>query len=543
MWRRGNIELNGEGDFLGFDYVKQPHTAEEDKMWKAAGYNHDSYTGKMYGYPNQMPEYAHDYASRLGITLCGFNFYRMDHMDMMPPHTDHFQTYMKKFPVDREKIVRAVIFLQDAAVGHYFEIGGQVYKDYKAGDFFVWDYTEEHAAGNYGFDPRFTLQITGMTNEVYEEEEYKQGIFWSGFEEHDDFLGFIGKYLESNYRFLTYSDRPYFVYTGVGEFELPFIPKENFVVYLYEPLTLYVEGEPLNMGFYHEPTPEQYDKVRAFELDSLSSVELDAGVNMAVKTCDYKVKKHFKKIYPNLNLETEDIYIRQISPHKHINSEDVSRVKKFICPNWRYTLHRHIVMSYLAKKDGNYSWYISASNSLDKTSWVDFTEFSSKIREQVIEGEKFLRTNYFLLDKTQAPVPHNGFESAWPSGHYGITGEYVDMMRECFVAVVNETRFSQMTGNISEKFIDAVKVECAIVLVAPPFSLEYARKLGFKTFSDFWDESYDMEIDPMKRISKVLETLEYIDSLDLPDLYQKMKPILEHNLQHLLTLKHYINKV
>lgn len=543
MWYRGKVDLFHNSDFHAFDYIKQPHTPAEDKAWKEAGFNHESYTGSMYSYPNEMPEYAHSVAAQLGITLCGFTFYQMKHMDIMPPHTDHFQTYMKKFPVERDKIVRAVVFLEDAKVGHYFEIGGKVYDDYEAGDFFVWDHTEEHAAGNFGLENRYTLQITGMSSKAYDEYEYEQGIFWAGFEEHDDYLGFIGKTLETNYRFLKYSDKPFFVYTGVGEFKLPFIPKENFVVYLYEPLTLYVEGEPLNMGFYHEPTPDQYDKVRAFELDSLSEIEL-TGVNMLVKTCDYQVKRIFKNTYPNLNLECEDIYVRSISPWPHIDENaHIKRYKKFFCPNWRYTLHRHIVMSYLSNKQGNYSWYINNKKTLDKTSWVNFTELSSKIREQVEAGEKWLQTSHLFLDKTDDPVPHNGQESCWPTGHYGVTDEYITKMRECFVAVVNETRFSQLTGNISEKFIDAVKADCAIVLVAPPHSLEYAQKLGFKTFSDFWDESYDTEIDPMKRMSKILETLEYIDGLDLLKLYEEMKPILTHNAEHLFTLKHYINRV
>jgi len=542
MWYKTKVKLTGNCDHLFFDYVKQPHTAEEDRAWKKAGYNHDSYTGAMYGYPNKMPEWVYDIAEKLGMTLCGYNFYRMKHMDIMPPHTDHFNTYLKKFPIGREKVVRAVVFLEDAKPGHYFEIGGEVCDDYEAGDVFVWDYSEEHAAGNFGIDDRYTLQITGVLEEEYAKEEYRQGIFWAGFKQQEDYLGFISRYLETNYRFLKFSDKPFFVYTGVGEFELPFIPEENFVVYLYEPLTLYVEGEPNNMGFYHEPTPDQYDKVRAYELDSLSRVELD-GVNMLVKTCDFQVKQYFKKTYPNLNLECEDIYLRQMSPYKHTTKQKIKRSKKFLCPNWRYTLHRHVVMSYLANKEGNYSWYINNEKSLDKTSWVDFTEFSSKIREQVIRGEKLLQETHFSLDKTDAPVSHDGFESVWPTGHYGITDDYINKMRECFVAVVNETRFSQLTGNISEKFVDAVKAECAIVLVAPPHSLGYAQRLGFKTFSEFWDESYDTEIDPMKRMSKILETLEYIDGLDLRKLYKEMRPILDHNAEHLFTLKHYINRV
>ena len=540
MWRKGNIPPQWEMGFHNFQYVKQPHTPEEDAMWKAAGYNHESYTGSMYGYPNKMPEYVYGISQKLGLTFCGYNFYRMDHMDIMPPHTDHYNTYVKKFNIEPSEVLRALVFLEDSKPGHYFIIGNREYTFWKAGDYFIWDQSEEHAAGNLGLHPRYTLQITGISAEKFSEEEYRQGIFWSNFSDHYDNLGFIGKYLDQNFRQLKELSTPYVVYTGVGEFQLPFEPTENFTIYLFEPLTFYIEGEKLNMGFYHEPVLADYDKIKSYELDSL----LHYDVNIIVKTCDYNVSKYFTEKYPTLNLLCEDSFIRYVSPHPHtIPGKTILRNKKFFCPNWRYTYHRHLIMNYLADKDGNFSWYFIVEPDLDKKVWVDYNTIPNKIRTQVENGERLLRQTHFFLDKKHAPVEHFNEKTAWPSGHYGITAEYIEKMRECFVAVVNETRFSQQTGNFSEKTLDAIKAECAFVLAAPPYTLEYVMKLGFKTFSEFWDESYDLEEDPMKRMVKILETLEYINGLDLPTLYSEMKPIIQHNLQNCFELKNNINSL
>ena len=41
--------------------------------------------------------------------------------------------------------------------------------------------------------------------------------------------------------------------------------------------------------------------------------------------------------------------------------------------------------------------------------------------------------------------------------------------------------------------------------------LKKLRELGFKTFGNFWDESYDEIEDKMERLEKVFEVIAYID--------------------------------
>ena len=55
---------------------------------------------------------------------------------------------------------------------------------------------------------------------------------------------------------------------------------------------------------------------------------------------------------------------------------------------------------------------------------------------------------------------------------------------------------------------------------------------GFKTFSEFWDESYDNETDHQKRFIKIFEIIDYIESLSIEeckDMYVRMDEILKHN--------------
>ena len=67
------------------------------------------------------------------------------------------------------------------------------------------------------------------------------------------------------------------------------------------------------------------------------------------------------------------------------------------------------------------------------------------------------------------------------------------------------------------------------ILVAPYGTLQYLKEFGFRTWDQWWDESYDLEPDPAKRLLKIFDIIDYIDSKsieELRELYQQMRPIL-----------------
>jgi hypothetical protein len=60
-----------------------------------------------------------------------------------------------------QSIRRAVVLLEDWKSGHYFEGLGTPLTQWKAGQVIEWTYDTPHLAANIGFEPRYTLQITG----------------------------------------------------------------------------------------------------------------------------------------------------------------------------------------------------------------------------------------------------------------------------------------------------------------------------------------------------------------------------------------------
>tara|TARA_Y100000033_G_scaffold42762_1_gene43988 strand:- start:371 stop:1003 length:633 start_codon:yes stop_codon:yes gene_type:complete len=132
----------------------------------------------------------------------------------------------------------------------------------------------------------------------------------------------------------------------------------------------------------------------------------------------------------------------------------------------------------------------------------------------------------------------------------GVTIDYEESYREThilpeylktFCSVVTESQYgfgspyeSHSRASLCAPFPTEKTEKCFVagqpfISVSTPYFLKQLRAWGFQTFGDFWDESYDEEIDDDKRLDKILEVMEYISSLPLSQLeqmYIDMKPKL-----------------
>ncbi len=93
----------------------------------------------------------------------GTSYYRMDPGSSLPNHIDTYRKYIELYNLkgQEHRIRRAVIFLEDRKPGHFAECDGVGYADWTAGFTLVWNWDSPHGAYNMGFEPRYTLQITG----------------------------------------------------------------------------------------------------------------------------------------------------------------------------------------------------------------------------------------------------------------------------------------------------------------------------------------------------------------------------------------------
>jgi hypothetical protein len=391
--------------------------------------------------------------------------------------------------------------------------------------------------------------------------EYTQDIFWNNIPNTKGRLykklGFLGKKSIKN-TFLKNLKNPYYIWTGCGRIH----QLENTVLiskiqnsmkgkevyfFLYEPLCIKI-NDSYNRSFYSEFGPDDdLNNITSDELESIKIFVKNNNINnFRIFTSDYNIQL-IQTRYPDLKINCLDIFLRDVSTgYSHLLEFENNITKKFWCGNWRYTVHRHIIMSYLATVDGVYTWNLKCPyEELEKNNWFDLKnlEQTDPVRyAQLKTGVDYLYNNIFVIDQNINAVVVEEFNEVFIPGHNAPmhNKQFLQSYRNSFCGIINETRFAQPFGYFSEKTLTALYSKIPIVLVAPPYTLEYLRTFGFKTFDKWWDESYDIETNHHKRIIKIFDVIDYINSKSIEELkimYSEMEEILNHNYEITKTIQ------
>lgn len=113
----------------------------------------------------------------------------------------------------------------------------------------------------------------------------------------------------------------------------------------------------------------------------------------------------------------------------------------------------------------------------------------------------------------------------------------LELHQKSFLSVVSETIVEDRAVFFSEKTAKPIFCCQPFILFSSPGSLKKLKELGFMTFGEFWDESYDDEVDFTTRIHKISKVLETLASKTDHELYQmllNMEPILRYNYKKLI---------
>ena len=211
------------------------------------------------------------------------------------------------------------------------------------------------------------------------------------------------------------------------------------------------------------------------------------------------------------------------------------RKKTFLCFNRRYNDHR--LMLYLAMVQRgliDQCYY-----SMDKT--------QPEANRAFVENCKYLisrfpnmgldSTDVLAADKLLPLVLDNPNFSQYPMENS------VDPVKHLYdnslVNIVTETYFFNNIIHITEKTYKPIAFMQPFVLVAAPGSLKHIQDMGFKTFNEFWDESYDLETNHEIRFEKIMSVIKFIanwtEQQQIAFTY-KIKDIVEYNVKHLNTM-------
>lgn len=161
-YRFGHVTPWWDNSFKTLNYIYYPlKNTHDEERWNNEGYNRLTLNGGLYNMTQSMPEYAQPFFTMFDWDNVGIAFYRMNTLDALPLHVDSYTSYIKMFDVKPAQVWRCIVFLEDWKSGHYFEIAGSAHMNWRAGDYVLWNNDVPHYAGNFGLEPRYTMQITG----------------------------------------------------------------------------------------------------------------------------------------------------------------------------------------------------------------------------------------------------------------------------------------------------------------------------------------------------------------------------------------------
>ena len=288
----------------------------------------------------------------------------------------------------------------------------------------------------------------------------------------------------------------------------------------------------------------EFDHLRCTQFDSIDDLLDNNQLESAyVYILETNVGRVFSKKYPRLNFIWKDIYI--LTAIDLITNSPCSCYKKsvdfkFVNYNWRYEPHRHILASFLSNFDSKISWYYkSSTENFKKNIWFDIDNWQNiepQLYEKIISGLNLLN------DRTPCNLDESIEEFVVLEGtikdRLSLPKQYINhtidplIFDNCFCSIISESTFVDHCSYITEKTLFSIWNSTPFIIAGAPESLKHLRKLGFETFSEYWNEDYDAEWDHEKRIYKILKIIENINDIDnreLFEIYKKMIPILEHN--------------
>lgn len=269
------------------------------------------------------------------------------------------------------------------------------------------------------------------------------------------------------------------------------------------------------------------------ELDIISSIIKDTNITLyKIFHCEVVPKDYFSYDIGYLDLFLLDI-IQGFSslPEKKTNID-----YKISCFNNRVDIHRMLMSTLLCKEKNicltvNNFWDYSA---LRNNKIMPLKSLRNDIRQNIKKNHSYIYCNQKqFLDPLMSESCHLPSEIQYNNFTY-------DAIERSFCNLVTETTFTTDFPNISEKTIKPIAHFTPFLILGAPHSLQLVQKLGFKTFHNFWDESYDSEEDHVKRFAMVYDIVQDILDMDkkhLKRMYKKMTPILNYNQRHLKYVK------
>lgn len=399
--------------------------------------------------------------------------------------------------------------------------------------------------------PRVITQFGKFLNSTLDSLEYNFFDFYKDYYKNTDFENFT---------------QPYIICTGFGTLTylenltydqkiIDYLNNRGLTIFFQEVLFISYDGiKNVQMCNFESMNDDELSYVRnavygTKQEGSCSVAEFESVTRFVVRNNLSKVHvktfegntETLQPLYPRFTISEQNIWSDYVYPpstnveiYKNFLLKSNSVHKHFWCANRRYMPERHLLASYLYDKNGFLS-FLSVNEkpnieTLKKHCWFDI--------------DKLVYKNKFVYDTiiSNLPIIEKQSPIFFPNENYRIDEQpefFVlgDLMREAFVHILTESRYVSNFPIIGDRVRFSMVMCRPFIIVAPPYSLQYYRKNGYKTFSDFFDESYDTIENHEDRLLRIFELINNLISTPLQKLIrmlEDMESILKHNHNQVL---------
>lgn len=243
--------------------------------------------------------------------------------------------------------------------------------------------------------------------------------------------------------------------------------------------------------------------------------------------------------YFNIHLHLEHYDNIDVANYEYVSNPQL-RQKKFLCVNRQERFHRLKTVDYLLENNIDTHCYLSCMLG-EYSSLIYDTEKTWKQGEKDLR--RFLDPDLDQLELTNAqkerlkclPLQLDVSEKM----HHAVKvnmPELTPYFQQSYFSIITEGDFARGENRqmFTEKILKCFLHAHPFIVIGLPGTLELLHDLGFITFGNIIDESYDKEPNDEKRLQMCLNEIKKLNLLnynELKNVYNELQPVLEHNFQ------------
>lgn len=178
-----------------------------------------------------------------------------------------------------------------------------------------------------------------------------------------------------------------------------------------------------------------------------------------------------------------------------------------------------------------------ASKHNDKSFIQTKFDFDSEDKRKLFDLQRLFAWQPEAINNILQLKTYNNKEISYVESNYNTANTLSYLYKNFLIDIVAEPTCKGTTFYPTEKVTRAILCRRPFIAMCSKNYLIYLRQMGFKTFHDYWNESYD-GFDGQEKYHMILKLIDDIATKtnnELDKMYQEMQSILEHNRRLIVT--------